>query len=143
MTHLIFASSHYYQYPVDEAEYPWIFDYLRKNIDTILLRAKPDVIAEIGISFLLAGLDSDPVVTKTRIAIDRAVNREHNMIPSTDGNLDLNYGEHRNVLAIMLLDWQKVHAAPVATETLGLKNTIPYGLIPKQDVTAPSSQITH
>jgi hypothetical protein len=140
MTHLIFASSHYYQFAVDETEYSWIFDYFRKNIDTILLRAKPDVIAEIGISFLLAGLDNDPVVEKTRIAIDRAVNREHKMIPATDGNFDLNYGEHRNVLAIMLLDWQGVHALPIAADTPSLSNPLPYGLVPKPTViTAPKS----
>jgi len=131
MTHIIFADSHYYQNQIDEAKHQWIYDYFRENVDTILLRAKEDVIAEVGITFLLAGLEDDPVVAKTREAIQSSINLEQGMIPSVDGEFDLQYGEHRNVLAIMLLDWQKVNQAPYFNRHSAAFKDIPYGLEPK------------
>ncbi|MBT2979869.1 DUF3541 domain-containing protein, partial [Vibrio anguillarum] len=76
MTHIIFADSEYYQNPIKEQQHQWIFDYFRNNIDTILLRAKEDVVAEVGITFLLAGLEKDPVVEKTRLAIQQAIDKK-------------------------------------------------------------------
>jgi len=131
LTHIIFADSAYYQYRVDEKQYQWIYDYFRENIDTILLRAKEDIIAEVGISFLLAGLEGDPVVEKTRDAIQKALHKDKGMIPSVRGDFDLAYGEHRNVLAIMLLDWQKVNPAPTVTSQPKVFSSVPYGLVAK------------
>lgn len=129
MTHIIFADSEYYQHLVSEQQHQWIFDYFREHIDTILIRAKPDVIAEVGISFLLAGLDEDPVVEKTRQAIQASIDPERGMIPSVSGDFDLESGEHRNVLAIMLLDWQRVNEAPTFEHTPRVFTSMPYGLI--------------
>ncbi|WP_159737365.1 DUF3541 domain-containing protein [Vibrio atypicus] len=131
MTHIIFADSHYYQRLVKEEQYQWIFDYFRTNIDTILLRAKEDIIAEVGISFLLAGLEDDPVVEKTRKAIQQSIDNDKGMIPSVSGDFDLSYGEHRNVLAIMLLDWQKVNRAPTISSQPRVFSNLPYGLVAK------------
>ncbi|WP_394143229.1 DUF3541 domain-containing protein [Vibrio atypicus] len=131
MTHIIFADSHYYQRLVKEEQYQWIFDYFRTNIDTILLRAKEDIIAEVGISFLLAGLEDDLVVEKTRKAIQQSIDNDKGMIPSVSGDFDLSYGEHRNVLAIMLLDWQKVNRAPTISSQPRVFSNLPYGLIAK------------
>ncbi len=75
MTHVIFGDSEYYQHQVSEQEHQWIYDYFRENIDTILLRAKEDVIAEVGLTFLLAGLEDDPVVEKTRLAIQASIDK--------------------------------------------------------------------
>lgn len=132
MTHVIFGDSEYYQHQVSEQEHQWIYDYFRENIDTILLRAKEDVIAEVGLTFLLAGLEDDPVVEKTRLAIQASIDKEHGMIPSITGDFDLEYGEHRNVLAIMLLDWQQVNEAPTLKGNPKVFTTIPYGLIENQ-----------
>nr|WP_319534687.1 DUF3541 domain-containing protein [uncultured Vibrio sp.] len=131
MTHIIFSDSRYYQKQVSEQDHQWIFDYLRKNIDTILLRCKEDIIAEVGISFLLAGLADDPVVEKTRNAIRTAIDQEQGMIPSIEGSFDLKFGEHRNVLAIMLLDWKGVSQGPSYKSLPKSFQSIPYGLIPK------------
>ncbi|ANQ23494.1 hypothetical protein BA893_17775 [Vibrio natriegens] len=132
MTHIIFADSQYYQKQVSEQQHQWIFDYLRKNIDTILLRCKEDVIAEVGISFLLAGLTHDPVVEKTRNAIRAALDKEQGLIPSVEGSFDLKFGEHRNVLAIMLLDWKGVSQGPSYQSFPKSFQSIPYGLVPKE-----------
>ena len=132
MTHVIFGDSEYYQHQVSEQEHQWIYDYFRENIDTILLRAKEDVIAEVGLTFLLAGLEDDPVVEKTRLAIQASIDKKHGMIPSITGDFDLENGEHRNVLAIMLLDWQQVNEAPTFKGNPKVFKTIPYGLIENQ-----------
>ncbi|MEZ8062019.1 MULTISPECIES: DUF3541 domain-containing protein [Vibrio] len=129
MTHVIFGDSEYYQHKVSEQEHQWIYDYFRENIDTILLRAKEDVIAEVGLTFLLADLEGDPVVEKTRLAIQASINKKHGMIPSITGDFDLEYGEHRNVLAIMLLDWQQVNEAPTLKGNPKVFTKIPYGLV--------------
>ncbi|MGI9888246.1 DUF3541 domain-containing protein [Vibrio chagasii] len=129
MTHVIFGDSEYYQHKVSEQEHQWIYDYFRENIDTILLRAKEDVIAEVGLTFLLAGLEDDPVVEKTRLAIQSSIDKKRGMIPSITGDFDLEYGEHRNVLAIMLLDWQQVNEAPTFKGNPKVFKTIPYGLV--------------
>lgn len=132
MTHVIFGDSEYYQHQVSEQDHQWIYDYFRENIDTILLRAKEDVIAEVGLTFLLAGLEDDPVVEKTRLAIQASIDEKQGMIPSITGDFDLEYGEHRNVLAIMLLDWQQVNEAPTLKGNPKVFTTIPYGLIENQ-----------
>ncbi|MCG9782769.1 DUF3541 domain-containing protein [Vibrio brasiliensis] len=131
MTHIIFGDSEYYQHQVSEQQHQWIYDYFRSNIDTILIRAKEDVIAEVGITFLLAGLENDPVVEKTRYAIQKSINLDKGMIPSVTGDFDITYGEHRNVLAIMLLDWQKVNEAPTVKGQPKVFSNLPYGLVPQ------------
>ncbi|WP_032468253.1 DUF3541 domain-containing protein [Vibrio sp. RC586] len=134
MTHIIFADSEYYQHLVSEPQHQWIYDYFRANIDTILQRAKPDIVAEVGISFLLAGLENDPVVLKSRQFIQTQVDTQHGMIPSTTGDFDLSLGEHRNVLAIMLLDWNSTNSAPKISTHPNVFVSLPYGLIKKESI---------
>ncbi len=105
MTHLIIGASRNYQQPVSRAEFNWIYDYFENNIDTIIQRAKPDIVAEVGIAYLLAGETDSPVVAKARQTVLDHYDAVHHLIPSTTGNLELSGGEHRNALAIMLLAW--------------------------------------
>ncbi len=131
LTHFIIGASRNYQKTVNRKDYSWIYDYFENNIDTIIERAKPDIVAEVGIAFLLAGEYNHPVVKKTREAISKSFNSQLNMIPSTSGDADLIHGEHRNVLAIMLLTWpDKLHSGPdLKTSTqyqnFWLKNYLP------------------
>lgn len=131
LTHILLADSKYYQLPLKESDHQWIYDYLRNNIDIILERSKEDIISEVGITFLLAGLENDPVVYKTQKHIQDDINRQKNMVPSTTEGTDLTDGEHRNVLAIMLLDWQTPHAAPTIQNEPNIFIGKPYGLIKK------------
>ncbi|WP_299014213.1 DUF3541 domain-containing protein [uncultured Photobacterium sp.] len=131
LTHIIFAASEYYQHPLKEQDFKWIYDYYRDNIDTILSRAKEDVIAEVGINFLLAGLDTDPVVENTRKVIQQAIDRKAGMVPSVHGETELIGGEHRNVLSIMLLDWRGAKAVPTVSNQPHIFDAVPYGLIAK------------
>ncbi|MGF1680022.1 DUF3541 domain-containing protein [Photobacterium minamisatsumaniensis] len=131
MTHIIFAAAEYYQHTVNEADYQWIYDYYRNNVDAILARSKEDVLAEVGINFLLADLESDPVVEKMRKAIQQSIDRNAGMVPATNGSTDLVDGEHRNVLAIMLLDWKGAKEVPTITHQPEMFTSIPYGLVEK------------
>lgn len=131
LTHIIFAASKYYQHPIDSKEFAWIYDYFDKNIEQILTRTKEDVIAEVGISYLLAGKVDSPILSDIRTFIANAIDKKEGMIPSTDGDFDLSKGEHRNVLAIMLLDWKGVNIAPTVTQHPSIFRSLPYGLIKK------------
>ena len=55
----------------------------------ILNRAKEDVIAEVGITFLLAGLENDPTLEKIRKHIRASIDPTEGMIPSKDGGFEL------------------------------------------------------
>lgn len=131
LTHIIFAASNYYQLPIKEQDFQWIYDYYRNNIDTIIARTKEDVIAEVGINFLLAGLENDPVVLQTQKAVEQAIDHSQGLVPSTTGDITLSSSEHRNVLAIMLLDWRGPHQAPTISKHPDVFSSLPYGLIAK------------
>ncbi|MEZ9591805.1 DUF3541 domain-containing protein [Vibrio breoganii] len=131
MTHIVIADSGYYQRQVNEADHAWIYDYFRQNIEDIITYTKQDVIAEVGLSFLLAGLEDDPVVYKAREAIRQSIDETAGRIPSVSGNLDFSYGEHRNVLAIMLLDWHSPNTGPNTSTNRDLFESVPFGLMHK------------
>ncbi|MCK8047109.1 DUF3541 domain-containing protein [Shewanella sp. 1CM18E] len=131
MTHFIFAASEYYQHNVDAKEFAWILDHFEHNIDRILKDATDDIIAEVGISFLLAGQPNNPVVKKTQQHIINAFDQKEQIIPSPRGNPDLVIGEHRNVLAMMLLDWpEKLHKGPYLSELKATKKYLPKQVTP-------------
>lgn len=105
LTHFVFAASSYYQRYIDPSDFKWILDYFAANIDRITKETKEDIIAEVGICFCLAGKKDDPTAQKCRDAILSSVDHERGMIPSASGDYSLEKGEHRNVLAVMLLSW--------------------------------------
>jgi hypothetical protein len=114
MTHFIFAASEYYQKSVDASEFAWILDYFDANSERILKDATEDIIAEVGIGFLLAGKAEHRMVRLSREHITNAFDPDIDLIPSPTGDADLASGEHRNVLAMMLLNWpQRLHKGPL------------------------------
>lgn len=131
LTHIIFAASEYYQQPIDPKEFAWIYDYFDSHIEQILIRTKEDVIAEVGISYLLANQLHSPILANTQATIAHAIDINQGMIPSTGGSFALQKGEHRNVLAIMLLNWQGVKNAPTIISQPEVFKNRPYGLIKK------------
>lgn len=129
MTHFIFAASEYYQKKVSKEEFAWILNYFEQNIDRIINQTTPDIIAEVGISFLLADEEDNPVVSLTREAVTQAYDPEYKMIPSPRGNPDLAMGEHRNVLAIMLINWtQELHQGPFLNKIKATQKNLPQGV---------------
>lgn len=126
MTHLIIADSAYYQRVVNAKEWEWVLSYFRNNLSSIRRRGKADVIAEIGVCFLLAGLENDPAVTTIRRVIAESVDPSEKMIPAhKTGSFNLSLGEHRNALAIMLLDWQAPSRFPLAQHIQLLERHLP------------------
>jgi Domain of unknown function (DUF3541) len=103
LTHMILASSQYYQYHINRDDFAGIFEYFDNNIDTIISRAKADVVAEVGIAYLLASEHDHPTLEKTKQNIAQQYDETFHMIPSVDGLFDISAGAHRNILAIMLL----------------------------------------
>ncbi len=113
LTHLIIAASGYYQHTVPAEKFRWILDYFEKNLDMILARTKSDVIGEVGLCFRLAGLPDHPVVGRTRGFIVRAWDPAFGMLPSQKGRADLNKGEHRNVIAYLLITgFERLYPGP-------------------------------
>ena len=105
LTHIIIAASGYYQKNIDYNDYSEIIDYFRKNTTLILQRAKEDVIIEVGISLLLVD-ESYPEIQRIRLHVNDKIDLEKRMILSKKGNDDFAKGEHRNIIAVLLLDWQ-------------------------------------
>lgn len=105
LTHFVIAASDYYQQPVSAVEYGWVLDYFADNIERIIEKTKADIYLEVGLSFQLMGRTTHPVLDRVRQALRRKYDPQARMIPAEDGSTDLSAGEHRNVLAIMLLRW--------------------------------------
>ena len=113
LTHFILADSGYFESYVDYKEHVWILEYFEANLERILHETKADIIAEVGLCFLLAERDDSPVVHRTREAVAGQFDAKGNMIPSVSGDWDLLKGEHRNVLAYLLLsEFGELHPGP-------------------------------
>lgn len=117
MTHFVIAASRYYQQPVDSATFDWVLKEFAAGLEPIVERSKEDIYTEVGISFQLAGKTQHPAVERLQSTLLQAYNPAARMIPAEDGSTDLAHGEHRNVLAIMLLDWpERLYPGPVLSE---------------------------
>lgn len=113
LTHFILADSGYFIREVDASAHGWILAYFEANADRILEETKADIIAEVGLCFLLAGQGDHPLLQRARAAVAAEFDARADMIPSVSGSTELRSGEHRNVLAVLLLDWPgRLHPGP-------------------------------
>ncbi|WP_136248355.1 DUF3541 domain-containing protein [Halomonas borealis] len=114
MTHFVIAASDYYQRPVSADEFAWVLEDFADDLARILAETKEDIYTEVGISFLLAGREQAPAIARLREALVETFDPLAGMVPSESGSTDLEDGEHRNVLAIMLLDWpERLYPGPL------------------------------
>ncbi|MEW6051759.1 MAG: DUF3541 domain-containing protein [Candidatus Zixiibacteriota bacterium] len=126
LTHFVTAASNYYQKPVDSAEFNWILGYFELRQARILHNLKADIVAEVGLCFLLAGQDRHLLVDQCRKIVLDEFDPGSGIVPSPAGNTDLDLGEHRNILAYMLLEWpRELHPGPRLPD-LGSFQTIFY-----------------
>ena len=132
MTHIVIAASRYYQDTLPPGSFAWITDYFIDQLPLLLDQATEDILAEVGISLALTGQLSHPAVEHIRRSLITAYDAEARMIPSPGGSTDFARGEHRNVLAIMLLSWpDQLHPGPhIEPDTLDL-------FMPLQPMKAP------
>ncbi|SHM01538.1 DUF3541 domain-containing protein [Halomonas cupida] len=106
MTHIVIAYSHYYQRLVPEKQVAWIIEALVRQEDKLLDSVKEDILAEVALSLQLTGREDLPLVDAIRNHLLESRDADAGIIPAADGSLDLEDGEHRNVLAIMVLGWE-------------------------------------
>ncbi|OZT73587.1 DUF3541 domain-containing protein [Vreelandella boliviensis] len=120
LTHFVIADSRYYQRKVDPEAHAWVLEVLARETDNILARATADIQAEVALAFLLADREDHPLVGRVREALVAAVDPASGIIPSHTGETGLAGGEHRNVLAIMVLRWPgRLHPGPDLSDALG------------------------
>lgn len=104
MTHFILSESRYYQKPLKHS-FNWISTYLKKHIDEIIARTEYDVIAEVGISLMLAKEYDLKIINKIKTCLESSYDKNYSILPNKEKSFDLIRGEHRNILTIMLFMW--------------------------------------
>lgn len=112
LTHIVIASSNYYQNVVKREEFEWIFKYFEENIEEILKTERTDAIAEVGLSFKLIGDFENQVLVKVKDYLAQRFDEGVGYIPKETA-LGINKAEHRNILAVMVLsDYDKLYKGP-------------------------------
>lgn len=125
LTHLILPASEYFQHHVHPEPYRWILDYFRANKKQIMKSATSDIIAEIGICFLMCDTPGDSMVAECRRRIVADFDNRLGLIPSPSGNTDMSIAEHRNVLAFALLAWpERLFPGPFLSDDVGYRKNI-------------------
>ncbi|WP_371186862.1 DUF3541 domain-containing protein [Thalassotalea maritima] len=113
LTHFIFAASRYYQQHLELSKFSWVLNYFTRNQQRIVEQASADIIAEVGLSYLLLKQHQHPMVSISKDSLIQAFDPTVGLIPSVSGKAELASAEHRNVLALMLLSWpQTLHQGP-------------------------------
>lgn len=111
MTHFIVADSNYYQKEVNTEAFRWIIKYFDKHIDEIVDRLETDIIAEVGVCYLLMHEEHNPTVQKIKTFLEKAYAEKAKLIPNKEKSYDLAQGEHRNILSIMFFKWHNKQVA--------------------------------
>ncbi|WP_341503518.1 DUF3541 domain-containing protein [Gallaecimonas sp. GXIMD4217] len=128
LTHIILADSGYYQRQVPAERHRWILDYFEAHRNDILARTSEDVMAEVALCLLLTGQQGHPLIGEVKQRLKASIHPEAGLIPSVSGKLELSSGEHRNVLAMALLNWPEQR---FQGPDLGRRAKLPYGLVAK------------
>ena len=124
LTHIIIAASGYYQTNLNYKDYSDIIDYFRSSTSMILQRIKEDVIIEVGISLLLVN-ENYPEIQDIRTHIDNKIDLEKRMVLSESGKDGFAKGEHRNIIAVLLLDWQGCSDRPNRNDIKKINGHLP------------------
>ena len=112
LTHIIIASSFYYQRFVEKEKYSFILDFFGENIKDIIKFTSPDVVAEVGICFLLAKDKRVKTLDLIKEYIVSKFDEEISYIPVEIEN-SIERAEHRNIIAVMLLsEWNELYPGP-------------------------------
>ncbi|MDF1696155.1 MAG: DUF3541 domain-containing protein [Saprospiraceae bacterium] len=127
LTHIIIAASSYYSQEVNYEEHQSTIDYLRTNTDLILERAKEDIVIEVGLSLLLVD-ETYPEITRIKSFIHSKVDLKKDMILSVNGNSKIAQGEHRNIIAVLLLDWKGCSPVPNSKSMEMIQSLLPTSL---------------
>lgn len=102
MTHMIIADTYFYQQYADAGKHKWILDIFTNEINDILKNTNADIVAEVGLCFLLCNVEGDTVF-KCKNYIADCFDFKKGYISQSDKD-SLERGEHRNIIAYMLLE---------------------------------------
>lgn len=115
-THVIICESNYYQNFIDYKKFESYYDFFEKYLDEIIKSKNTDVLAEIGVCYLLAKQNNSPIVKKLRKELKKYLKKEDSFVQKTNEIVtkeELNKVEHRNVLTIMLFsDFKELNPGP-------------------------------
>ncbi len=111
LTHFIIAASNYYQKKVSKREFAWIFKYFNENIHKIIKKTNADIISEVGLCYLLAGIETSSTLDLVTDYVTKSFDPKRGYIPRKKGSL--NESEHTNAVAFVLLrGMDKFHPGP-------------------------------
>ncbi len=105
MTHFIISASRFYQSRLSPDSFEWITTYFKNHISEIIARTENDVIAEVGVCFMLIKNSDINTINIIKSYLSTVYSRTYRMIPDKKNSFDLDKGEHRNILTIMLFNW--------------------------------------
>ena len=112
LVHLVIGASNYYQNFIDDSQFDWIFKYFDSNLDSILLKANLDSVAEIGICYKLAGRGKSRIVKQIQDFLVGNFDKKAGYIlgisdPTISGS------EHKNIVAVIALrDFDVLYKGP-------------------------------
>lgn len=104
MTHLVIASSFYYQdYVSIPNKHEWVLNFFNQNGEEIISRTTLDILAEVGVSFKLCKNES-VLVEQIKQKLVESFDKSLGMVPWGNKGADLGKAEHRNILTLLLLE---------------------------------------
>ncbi len=104
MTHFVIADSKYYQQNVLPEKHKWVLSYFSRHLEQILQRTNPDIAAEVGLCFRLAGQNSSREIDLVAEYLVSQFDEKKGYIPRLAG--DYQSSEHANSLALIFLEWK-------------------------------------
>jgi len=112
LTHFILVESDYYQKWVSKKKFEWILDYFYLNINQIIKRTNSDIIAEVGLCFMLCRSKQDKILKKVKEYLAKEFNSDLGYIPRGERK-ELGISEHTNIIAYMVLNGiKRLYAGP-------------------------------
>ena len=91
-------------------------------------KPKEDVVIEVGLSLLLVN-EEYPEINLIKTHIYNKVDKKDRMVFSTTGKSNFAQGEHRNIIAILLLDWKGCNNSPSSKDMKQLKSYLDESLV--------------
>lgn len=111
LTHFVIAGSNYYQQFCSAEEYSWVLDVFREHVAEIAFKCTPDMIAEVGLCFMLCRVPREDIPYQISASLGAAFDEEKGYIARSYHDLD--YLEHRNIVAFLYFsDLDRLYPGP-------------------------------
>jgi len=112
LTHIVINESDYYQKWASKKKLKWVLDYFYENIDKIIKKTNSDIIAEVGLCFMLCRDKQNKILKKVKDYLVKEFDNNLGYIPR-DNKKKLGISEHTNIIAYMVLGgFNKLYKGP-------------------------------